>query len=128
MAGFDKPLVRKKDPSCARRLSGFRCSRRDSDFAGQVQSRSHRAAEDDERRPENHKEAFVVEHGYENQRLQSESYAEFLYQPDACDQRYRMVAVRKDIEVTKVNSSYSTSSGTSFTSRTNRLKKFPVAK
>ncbi|MEM9369201.1 MAG: transposase, partial [Planctomycetota bacterium] len=52
-------------------------------------------------RPENPKEAFVVVHGYENQRLQSESYAEFLYQPDACDQRYRMVAVRKDIAVTK---------------------------
>ncbi|MEM9369317.1 MAG: IS1380 family transposase, partial [Planctomycetota bacterium] len=52
-------------------------------------------------RSENHKEAFVVSHGYENQRLQSESYAEFDYQPDACNQPYRMVVVRKDIEVTR---------------------------
>jgi hypothetical protein len=52
------------------------------------------------RRP-NVKEQVVVDNGYENQRLRAESYAEFDYRPRACQQPYRMVAVRKEIDVTR---------------------------
>jgi hypothetical protein len=52
-------------------------------------------------RPENVKEAIVVEREFQNKRLQSEEVAEFAYQPTACRQAYRMVVVRKNISVTK---------------------------
>lgn len=48
----------------------------------------------------NYKEQIVVENGYENKKLRAESYAEFPYQPGNCKRSYRMVAVRKDIDVT----------------------------
>jgi hypothetical protein len=51
------------------------------------------------RRP-NHKQAFVDEKGYENKRLKGEWIAEFDYQPTKCNRSYRVVAVRKEIEVT----------------------------
>lgn len=51
------------------------------------------------RRP-NAKEPIVVANGYENQKLRAESYAEFDYQPTACGKTYRMVVVRKEIDVT----------------------------
>jgi len=41
----------------------------------------------------------VEANGYENQRLRAESYAEFEYQPSACGKSYRMVVVRKEIDV-----------------------------
>jgi hypothetical protein len=47
----------------------------------------------------NHKEAFVEEKGYKNLKLRGESYAEFDYQPTKCGQDYRVVAVRKAIDV-----------------------------
>ncbi|MCM2372307.1 IS1380 family transposase [Aporhodopirellula aestuarii] len=47
----------------------------------------------------NYKERIVVANEYENQILQGESYAEFDYQPVACNRKYRMVIVRKDIKV-----------------------------
>ncbi|WP_186767404.1 IS1380 family transposase [Blastopirellula retiformator] len=46
------------------------------------------------------KEAIVIANGYKNKRLCGESYAEFEYRPTACEQSYRMVVVRKDIDVT----------------------------
>jgi len=49
---------------------------------------------------DNAKEAFVVAKGYENQKLQAESYAEFDYRPSQCKRSYRMVVVRKEIDVT----------------------------
>ena len=51
------------------------------------------------RRP-NYKEQIVENNGYQNQKLRAESYAEFEYQPTACSKRYRMVVVRKEIDVT----------------------------
>ena len=51
------------------------------------------------RRP-NYKEQIVEKNGYENQKLRAESYAEFDYQPTACSRTYRMVVVRKEIDVT----------------------------
>ncbi len=46
------------------------------------------------------KEQIVVANGYENQRLRVESFAEFDYRPSACEKTYRMVVVRKEIDVT----------------------------
>jgi len=48
----------------------------------------------------NAKEPIVVANGYENQKLRAESYAEFDYRPTACARTYRMVVVRKEIDVT----------------------------
>lgn len=48
----------------------------------------------------NVKEQIVVAKGYENQKLRAESYAEFSYRPHACGKTYRMVVVRKEIDVT----------------------------
>ena len=50
-------------------------------------------------RPENVKEAIVVRREYENQVLQDEQVAEFEYQPTACQKTYRMIVIRKQIEV-----------------------------
>ena len=52
-------------------------------------------------RPDNVKEAVVVEREFENRRLCSEEVAEFFYRPTACRQAYRMVVVRKNISVAK---------------------------
>ena len=50
------------------------------------------------RRP-NYKEQFVEEKGYQNLRLQAEAVAEFDYQPTKCSRAYRVVVVRKNIDV-----------------------------
>lgn len=47
----------------------------------------------------NHKEAFVREKGYKNLKLRGESYAEFDYRPTRCSRSYRVVALRKTIDV-----------------------------
>ena len=52
-------------------------------------------------RPINVKEQIVKEREYKNLRLISEDVAEFLYQPTACRDPYRMVVVRKNISVEK---------------------------
>jgi hypothetical protein len=62
-------------------------------------SRQKPTAEKERAKRPNFKERIVVASGYENQILQGESYAEFDYQPVACDRTYRMVVVRKDIKV-----------------------------
>jgi len=49
----------------------------------------------------NYKQAFVEQHDYENKRLVSESIAEFDYQPGKCSRSYRVVVVRKEVEVTR---------------------------
>jgi Transposase DDE domain group 1 len=50
-------------------------------------------------RPDNIKEAIVVQREFENIKLRSEQVAEFTYQPSACGQAYRMVVVRKNLSV-----------------------------
>jgi hypothetical protein len=50
------------------------------------------------RRP-NYKEAFVRQQGYKNLKLRGESYAEFEYRPTKCSRSYRVVALRKQIDV-----------------------------
>lgn len=47
----------------------------------------------------NHKEAFVEEKGYKNYKLRRESYAEFDYRPGKCSRSYRVVVVRKELDV-----------------------------
>ena len=49
----------------------------------------------------NYKQAIVEQHGYENKRLQGESIAEFDYQPGKCSRSYRVVVIRKEVEVTR---------------------------
>jgi hypothetical protein len=51
------------------------------------------------RRPRNVKEQIVRRRGYKNIRLLSEEVAEFDYQPTACQKKYRLVTVRKNLEV-----------------------------
>ena len=50
------------------------------------------------RRP-NYKEAVVIEKEYQNKKLKGEWIAEFDYQPTKCSRSYRMVVVRKQVEV-----------------------------
>jgi hypothetical protein len=52
-------------------------------------------------RPHNAKEEFVCAHSYRSQRLQGEQVAEFSYRPGKCQQEYRMIVVRKNLNVTK---------------------------
>jgi hypothetical protein len=53
------------------------------------------------RRPENVKEAIVVERQFKNIRLVSEQIAEFDYRPSACRKNYRLMVVRKNLSVAK---------------------------
>ncbi len=48
-----------------------------------------------------YKEAIVVENEYLNKRLVGEEVAEFDYRPGKCDRAYRMVVVRKEIQITR---------------------------
>jgi hypothetical protein len=48
-------------------------------------------------RPDNVKEAIVIERQFDNIRLDGEEVAEFNYQPTACNKVYRMVVVRKNL-------------------------------
>lgn len=52
-------------------------------------------------KPENIKEQVVIAKGYTNLKLRGECVAEFDYQPLKCGRAYRMIAVRKNISVTK---------------------------
>jgi hypothetical protein len=53
------------------------------------------------RRPENVKQAVVVQRQFQDLRLVSEEVAEFNYRPTACRKTYRMVVVRKNLSVEK---------------------------
>ena len=50
-------------------------------------------------RPENVKQQIVDERGYVDKQLVSERVAEFEYQPTACKHSYRMVVLRKNLQV-----------------------------
>lgn len=52
-------------------------------------------------RPENVKDGIVRERGYRTLRPNGEDVVEFEYQPGACKKAYRVVALRKNITVTK---------------------------
>ena len=59
------------------------------------------SAEHQRQRPDNVKEAIIEERGYKNLRLNYEEVAEFEYQPGKCDRPYRIVVVRKHINISK---------------------------
>lgn len=61
----------------------------------------HEAKSDSRTKPENEREKVVEERGYTNLRLRWEDVAEFEYQPTSCRKSYRMVALRKRIDVRK---------------------------
>lgn len=63
-------------------------------------TKKDRAPEKTRTKRPNAKEPIVVANGYENQKLKAESYAEFAYRPTACAKSFRMVVVRKEIDVT----------------------------
>lgn len=52
-------------------------------------------------RPENVKEQIVEQREFENMRLLAEYVAEFRYRPGNCAKEYRMIVVKKDVEVTR---------------------------
>ena len=52
-------------------------------------------------RPENVKEAVVVEREFRNIRLLSEEVAEFDYSPGCCEKTFRMVVLRKNLSIEK---------------------------
>ncbi|MGH9901042.1 MAG: IS1380 family transposase [Pyrinomonadaceae bacterium] len=52
-------------------------------------------------RPDNVKDAVVVERGFKTLRTNGEDVVEFDYQPGKCSRAYRIVALRKNITVTK---------------------------
>lgn len=58
-----------------------------------------RSAKKERAKRPNAKEPIIVANGYENQKLTAESHAEFDYRPGACGKTYRMVVVRKEIDV-----------------------------
>jgi hypothetical protein len=65
-------------------------------------SRPSRPIKTSERqKPERIKPKIVRERGYENIRLVEEMVAEFAYRPTACKKSYRMVVLRKRVEVNK---------------------------
>jgi hypothetical protein len=48
-----------------------------------------------------YKQKVIEERGYKNFHLEEEHFAEFAYQPNKCNQEYRMVVLRKTIKVTQ---------------------------
>jgi hypothetical protein len=53
------------------------------------------------RRPERVKEQIVVQKGYLNRKLVAESVSDISYQPHQCEQKYRLVILRKNLSVQK---------------------------
>ncbi len=56
-------------------------------------------AEQERDRPENVKERIVEERGFKNLVLEAEHVAEFPYSPGKCERTYRMIVLRKKIDV-----------------------------
>jgi hypothetical protein len=52
-------------------------------------------------KPQRIKDKLIIERGFRNLRTVREDIAEFDYQPTACTRSYRMVVIRKQIEVTQ---------------------------
>jgi len=52
-------------------------------------------------RPENVKQRIVCQRGFKNLRLNGEQVVDFQYQPSRCSKEYRMIALRKNITVSR---------------------------
>jgi len=53
------------------------------------------------KKPERHKDQAVIEKGYKHIELQGEETAEFDYQPGACSKVYRMIVLKKNLNIKK---------------------------
>jgi hypothetical protein len=72
------------------------------DLYQELVRRAERAIKTTERqKPENVKERIVEERGFENIRLKNEDVVDFDYRPGKCKKTYRVVAVRKNLEICK---------------------------
>lgn len=68
----------------------------------ELELRAARAIETKARaRPENVKEAIVVEREYKNIRTTAEDVVEFDYRPVSCSQPFRIIALRKNLTITR---------------------------
>jgi len=56
---------------------------------------------EDRARPKNEKLAVINKRGYKNRRLNAEWYVEIPYRPSKCKKTYRLVIVRKDVDITE---------------------------
>ena len=87
--GFDaQPNVRNTAENLPE--SSWTALEREPKYSVQTESRS---------RPENVKDAKVVEREFQNIRLEGEQVAEFVYSPKHCRKEYRMVVLRKNLTV-----------------------------
>ena len=73
----------------------------ESDWKALVREPKYEVKTEERARPENVKERVVQEREFENLRLVNEEVAEFSYSPTKCKEEYRMVALRKTIDVEK---------------------------
>jgi hypothetical protein len=85
---------------------GFDASQKMNDLADSLEKtawkelrRPRPKAEKPRAKRPNHKEQVVEANGYKNYRLRGEQYAEFDYRPTKCSRDYRVVVVRKEIDV-----------------------------
>jgi hypothetical protein len=91
-------------------MFGYDCSeglaRRADELAVEVWERLERPAKyrvktQSRARPSNEKQRLVEKHEFEDIRLIDEDLAEFRYRPVACRHTYRMIALRKNLSVSK---------------------------
>lgn len=64
-------------------------------------SKSARKAKQTRAKRPNYKEQFVIAKEYKNKRLEKEFVAEFDSQPTACDRKYRMAVLKKQVSVSR---------------------------
>jgi hypothetical protein len=86
---------------CTRNLEEIAANLPESDWSRLERPARYQVKTQPRRRPANVKEQIVKQRQFENKRLDSEDVTEFLYQPTACRDPYRMVVVRKNISVEK---------------------------
>ena len=73
----------------------------ESDWTSLERKPKYSVRTESRRRPENVREAKVVERGFLNVRLDGEQVAEFVYSPTHCRKEYRMVVLRKNLSTLK---------------------------
>ncbi len=73
----------------------------ESAWKGLKRSEKYEVKTEPRARPENVKDRVVRERGFTNIRLNSEMVAEFHYQPTACAKPYRIIALRKNLTISR---------------------------
>ncbi len=86
----------------ARKNMVLNAERLDEKMYRELEVRAARLIETKARaRPENVKEAIVVEREYKNIRTTAEDVVEFDYQPVSCSQAFRIIALRKNLTISR---------------------------